>query len=32
MMPIKQNWGLKVTPYYTYVEDYINARALRGSR
>jgi len=22
----QQNWGLKVTPYYTYVKDYINAR------
>ena len=22
----QQNWGLKVTPYYTYVQDYINAR------
>lgn len=21
-----QDWGLKVTPYYTYVDDYINAR------
>lgn len=23
-----QTWGLKVTPYYTYVDDYINARRL----
>ena len=22
----RKEWGLKVTPYYTYVEDYINAR------
>ncbi|MEN6585880.1 MAG: TonB-dependent receptor [Sulfuricella sp.] len=22
----QQSWGLKVTPYYTYVQDYINAR------
>jgi iron complex outermembrane receptor protein len=22
----QQNWGLKVTPYFTYVQDYINAR------
>jgi iron complex outermembrane receptor protein len=22
----RQDWGLKVTPYYTYVDDYINAR------
>jgi iron complex outermembrane receptor protein len=22
----QQDWGLKVTPYYTYVDDYINAR------
>lgn len=22
----QQNWGLKVTPYYTIVEDYINAK------
>ncbi len=22
----QQSWGLKVTPYYTYVEDFINAR------
>ncbi len=22
----EQNWGLKITPYYTYVQDYINAR------
>ncbi|MDP2828726.1 MAG: TonB-dependent receptor [Sulfuricellaceae bacterium] len=22
----QQNWGVKVTPYYTYVQDYINAR------
>jgi iron complex outermembrane receptor protein len=22
----QQNWGLKVTPFYTYVSDYINAR------
>ncbi|HUX30867.1 MAG TPA: TonB-dependent receptor [Thiobacillus sp.] len=21
----QENWGLKVTPYYTYVQDYINA-------
>lgn len=27
----KQNWGLKVTPYYTYVQDYINAQRLPGS-
>ncbi len=23
---LQQQWGLKVTPYYTYVDDYINAR------
>jgi iron complex outermembrane receptor protein len=22
----RERWGLKVTPYYTYVDDYINAR------
>jgi iron complex outermembrane receptor protein len=22
----QQDWGLKITPYYTYVDDYINAR------
>ena len=22
----RKNWGLKVTPFYTYVDDYINAR------
>lgn len=22
----KENWGLKVTPYYSYVQDYVNAR------
>jgi iron complex outermembrane receptor protein len=22
----QQDWGLKITPYYTYVKDYINAR------
>lgn len=22
----KKRWGLKITPYYTYVQDYINAR------
>jgi iron complex outermembrane receptor protein len=22
----QENWGLKVTPYYTYVQDYINAK------
>ncbi len=22
----QQSWGLKVTPYYTYVQDYINAK------
>ena len=22
----RENWGLKVTPFYTYVDDYINAR------
>jgi len=27
----QQNWGLKVTPYYTYVEDYINARRCAAS-
>ncbi|PWB53343.1 MAG: TonB-dependent receptor [Nitrosomonadales bacterium] len=27
----QQNWGLKVTPYYTYVEDYINARRCTAS-
>jgi iron complex outermembrane receptor protein len=24
----QEKWGLKVTPYYTYVQDYINARRL----
>lgn len=24
--PAEQAWGLKVTPYFTYVQDYINAR------
>ncbi|GAO36699.1 TonB-dependent receptor [Sulfuricella sp. T08] len=27
----QQNWGLKVTPYYTYVQDYINARRCSSS-
>jgi len=27
----QQSWGLKVTPYYTYVEDYINARRCAAS-
>lgn len=22
----KENWGLKATPYYSYVQDYVNAR------
>jgi iron complex outermembrane receptor protein len=26
----QQNWGVKVTPYYTYVQDYINARRCRA--
>ena len=24
-MPTKERWGVKVTPYYTYVQDYIDA-------
>jgi iron complex outermembrane receptor protein len=27
----QQNWGLKVTPYYTHVQDYINAQRLPAS-
>lgn len=27
----QQNWGFKVTPYYTYVQDYINAARLPAS-
>ena len=27
----QQNWGLKVTPFYTYVNDYINARRCAAS-
>jgi iron complex outermembrane receptor protein len=27
----QQSWGLKVTPYYTYVQDYINAQRLPSS-
>jgi len=27
----QQNWGLKVTPYYTHVQDYINARRCSGA-
>ena len=27
----QQNWGIKVTPYYTYVQDYINAARLPAS-
>src|SRR5574343_136248 len=27
----RKEWGLKVTPYYTYVEDYINARRCAAS-
>ena len=27
----QQDWGLKVTPYYTYVDDYINARRCSAS-
>ncbi|MFH1496056.1 MAG: TonB-dependent receptor [Pseudomonadota bacterium] len=27
----QQNWGLKVTPYYTYVQDYINAERCSGA-
>lgn len=33
--PAKKVWGLKVTPYYTYVQDYIDADLIRnytGSR
>jgi iron complex outermembrane receptor protein len=29
--PEQNNWGLKVTPYYTYVQDYINARRCGAS-
>lgn len=28
----RQDWGLKVTPYYTYVDDYINAERCSGAR
>jgi iron complex outermembrane receptor protein len=27
----QQNWGIKVTPYYTYVQDFINAARLPAS-
>ena len=27
----QQDWGLKITPYYTYVDDYINARRLTNT-
>jgi iron complex outermembrane receptor protein len=27
----KEQWGLKATPYYTYVQDYIDARCLPGA-
>jgi iron complex outermembrane receptor protein len=27
----KEQWGLKVTPYYTYVENYIDAQCLPGT-
>lgn len=27
----QEKWGLKVTPYYTYVQDYINAQRLPSS-
>lgn len=27
----QQNWGFKVTPYYTYVQDFINAARLPAS-
>ena len=27
----QQDWGLKISPYYTYVDDYINARRLVDS-
>jgi iron complex outermembrane receptor protein len=27
----QQNWGFKVTPYFTYVQDYINAARLPAS-
>jgi iron complex outermembrane receptor protein len=27
----QQDWGLKITPYYTYVEDYINAERCSGA-
>jgi iron complex outermembrane receptor protein len=27
----EQGWGLKITPYYTYVNDYINARRCDSS-
>ena len=27
----QEDWGLKVTPYYTYVDDYINARRCSAS-
>ena len=25
----RENWGLKVTPFYTYVDDYINATCMK---
>jgi iron complex outermembrane receptor protein len=27
----RQDWGLKITPYYTYVDDYINAERCSGA-
>src|SRR5512139_3871681 len=27
----QQDWGLKFTPYYTYVDDYINAKRCSGA-
>ncbi|MDZ7657464.1 MAG: TonB-dependent receptor [Sulfurimicrobium sp.] len=27
----QQNWGLKITPFYTHVQDYINAQRLPSS-
>jgi len=28
---LQQDWELKITPYYTYVDDYINAKRLTGT-
>jgi iron complex outermembrane receptor protein len=28
--PAEQNWGLRITPYYTYIDDYIDVQRCSG--